>query len=81
MILLAYTESNRIIKQDDLAPNCSCDIVEVQIFALLPVIWQLSEQLKVRSTVGSEHLCPTAHAGYIHVSVVKAASKLEGESS
>lgn len=65
MILLAYMESNRTIKQNDLAPHCRDNTAEVQIFALLPIIWHFNEQLKVRSTIGSEHLCPIAHAGYI----------------
>lgn len=64
IILLAYMESNRTIKHNDLTSQYRDDTGEVQIFALLPVIWHFNEQLKVHSTVGSEHLCAIAHAGY-----------------
>jgi len=65
MTLLGYMESNRTIKQDDLAPHCRDDTAELQIFALLSVIWHFNEQLTVCSTVGSEHWRLIARAGDI----------------
>lgn len=58
-----------IIKQDDLAPNCSNDTAEVQIFAFLPIIQQFNKQSKVHSTVSSEHLNPIGYTGYIFMYV------------